>query len=142
MKTIRKTIVQTHRETEVRAGIFAPFFAWLSRLYRILHGIPVRVDTSELLEQGLGTMDDVKANLREMWRINRWLGGLRALTAHLFPRLRQHNEPLVLADLGSGSGEMAAYLTNRIQREQLSATVLPLEYEQRHLDAAHHMLQT
>ena len=99
-------------------------------------GIPARVDAPELLEQGAGTMDDVQTNLSEMWLINRWLGGLSALTTHLFPRLQQHYEPIGIVDLGSGSGEMAAYLTNWIRRQQLSAIVYPLELTQRNLEAA------
>jgi hypothetical protein len=113
---------------------FALFSLWLSKILRAFPLVPERVDAPELLEQGMGTLDDVRINLREMWRINRWLGGLRALTIHLFPCLRHHHEHITIVDLGSGSGEMATYITNWIERQQLAATVLPLEYEQRHLD--------
>jgi ubiquinone/menaquinone biosynthesis C-methylase UbiE len=123
-------------DTTAQNRIFTPFSLWLSKILRVFQTIPERVDTPELLEQGMGTLDDVRINLREMWRINRWLGGLRALTIHLFPRLRHHPEHITIVDLGSGSGEMVTYLTNWIEQHQLSATVLPLEYEQRHLDVA------
>src|SRR5688572_1451348 len=97
-------------------GILASFSLRISKILRAFQLIPERVDTPELLEQGMGTLDDVRINLREMWLINRWLGGLRALTIHLFPCLRHHHEHITIVDLGSGSGEMAAYLTNWIER--------------------------
>jgi SAM-dependent methyltransferase len=128
--------MNSQRNTAPQNRIFAPFSLRLSKILRAFQLVPERVDTPELLEQGMGTLDDVQINLREMWLINRWLGGLRALTIHLFPRLHQHHEHITIVDLGSGSGEMAAYLTNWVKRQQLSATVLPLEYEQRHLDVA------
>ena len=52
--------------------------------------IPARKDQSELLDQNMGTMGDVRANLMEMWRINRYFGGIEALTSHLYPLLRQY----------------------------------------------------
>ncbi len=61
----------------------------------------------EWLDQGRGTPADVQANLREMARINRWLGGLRALTRHLFPRLAAAAPgPLSVLDLGAGSADL------------------------------------
>ena len=43
-----------------------------------------RIDEIELLDAGYGTLPDVAANLAEMARLNRWLGGYRALTYHLY----------------------------------------------------------
>lgn len=108
----------------------------LNHVEQVSAWIPARVDAPELLEQGAGTMDDVRTNLREMWCINRWLGGLTALTAHLFPRLRQHREPTLIVDLGSGSGEMAVYIKHWLQQQKLSAVVYPLELTRRNLEAA------
>ena len=57
-----------------------------------------RTDAPEWLDQGHGAPADVAANLAEMWRLNRYLGGLAALTRHLYPRLRAHAGPATLLD--------------------------------------------
>src|SRR5690606_32912854 len=46
---------------------------------------PVRSRQPELLELGHGTADEVLANLREMARYNRLLGGLVPLRRHVWP---------------------------------------------------------
>ncbi|MBZ0307834.1 MAG: methyltransferase domain-containing protein [Anaerolineae bacterium] len=93
--------------------------------------IPARVDTPELLDLGLGTEEDVAANLREMWRINRYLGGLSALTSHLYPRLRHQN--MSLADLGTGSGHIPHLLAAWARQQQLSLTILGIDMSHRNL---------
>src|SRR6266852_850189 len=62
-----------------------------------------RVEEAEWLDQGRGSDADVAANLDEMWRLNRWLGGMSALTRHLYPRLRSSPGPCTVLDLGTGS---------------------------------------
>jgi hypothetical protein len=65
-----------------------------------------RLDQHEWLDQGRGSDQDVAANLEEMWRVNRQLGGLGALTRHLYPRLMAAAGPLTLLDLGTGSAHL------------------------------------
>src|SRR5258706_6703011 len=69
-----------------------------------------RDDQPEWLDQGRGTARDVAANLAEMARINRWLGGTHALTRHLYPRLLATADPVTVLDLGTGSAEFPARL--------------------------------
>jgi SAM-dependent methyltransferase len=88
-----------------------------------------RVETLELLELGVGSVADVQANLTEMWRINRWLGGLDALTRHLYPRLR--NNHLTLVDLGTGSGQVIETIRQWAKQNQLCINAYGL-------DLAHH----
>jgi ubiquinone/menaquinone biosynthesis C-methylase UbiE len=54
--------------------------------------VPERVDVVELLDQGAGTLEDVRVNLDEMWRLGALLGGLRGLTSHLLPMLRDEKQ--------------------------------------------------
>ena len=68
-----------------------------------------RLDRAEMLDRGLGSPADVAENLAEMWQINRCLGGFRALTRHLYPRLARlaaAQDFVTLADLGTGSADM------------------------------------
>lgn len=106
--------------------------------------VPPRSDQLELLEQGVGTAADVAVNLAEMTRINRWLGGYRALTRHLYPLITRaaagetavDQTALSLVDLGAGSGDTARMLAYWAQRKRLGLTVIPLDLEMRHLNAA------
>ena len=97
--------------------------------------IPARKDQSELLDQNMGTMGDVRANLMEMWRINRYFGGIEALTCHLYPLLRQ-NQPLRVVDIGTGSGEMGALLTRWARQNGLHILIYALDKSERNLSVA------
>src|SRR5437870_3268880 len=68
--------------------------------------VPARLEQPELLDMGLGSPDDVASNLVEMWRSSRYLGGLHALTRHLYPRLTACPGSITLIDVGTGSAEI------------------------------------
>lgn len=95
--------------------------------------VPPRTDTPELLEQGFGTLEEQQENLQEMWRINRYLGGLRALIFHLYPRLKQHHDPVTLVDIGAGAGDIAATIDAWASRHQLSVQIWKLDIAVQHL---------
>ena len=83
--------------------------------------VPERVDAPELLDQGVGTLDDVRVNLDEMWRLGAMLGGLHGLTAHLLPMIetaRGKGETVTVADLGTGGGWLPVYLAEWARRRQ------------------------
>jgi SAM-dependent methyltransferase len=97
---------------------------------------PPRVDQPELLDQGAGTLDDVRANLNEMWQINQTFAGLRSLTGALIPDLLRKTQPVRIVDLGTGSGKLAQYLTEWAQQYTLEICVYPLDLSARHLSIA------
>lgn len=99
-----------------------------------------RVDAPELLDLGEGTPDDVRASLRDLWRINRYLGGVRALTKHLYPRLRQHREA-TLVDIGAGSGEIAVLIARWARRQHLNVRVIAFDFAPRHLTLAREFIK-
>ena len=100
--------------------------------------IPTQVEQSELLDLGLGSPSDVTANLTEMWRANRYLGGLGALTRHLYPRLTACTEPVVtVADLGCGSAEMPRRILGWAQRRGLNVRMVGIDAAARNLAVAH-----
>jgi SAM-dependent methyltransferase len=97
-----------------------------------------RVDESEWLDQGRGSAADVAANLDEMWRVNRWLGGFSALTRHLYPRLRASTEPCTVLDLGTGSAQVPLAIARWARDHHAAVNVYGLDWAVRNLSVARH----
>jgi SAM-dependent methyltransferase len=95
-----------------------------------------RIDQPELLDQGIGSRADVQANLTEMWRSNRYLGGMAALTRHLYPRLRALAGPVRLLDLGSGSAQIPLALARWARQNEIHAEVIAADWSARNLSVA------
>jgi ubiquinone/menaquinone biosynthesis C-methylase UbiE len=95
-----------------------------------------RLEAAEWLDQGHGTPADVAANLAEMARTNRWLGGLRALTRHLYPRLSAAPGPLTVLDLGTGSADVPLAIARWGRRHGREVRVLGLDGSSRNLAVA------
>jgi len=98
--------------------------------------IPKREQQSELLDQEMGSMADVRSNLIEMWRFNRYFGGIEALTRHLYPLLRQGSQPLRVVDLGTGSGAMGALLAQWAKQNNRQLVICALDKSERNLSVA------
>lgn len=95
-----------------------------------------RRDAPEWLDQGQGGPADVAANLAEMWRLNRWLGGLRALTRHLYPRLRRHPGRATLLDLGTGSADIPRAIAGWAAAQGRPVTITAVDWAARNLAVA------
>ena len=98
--------------------------------------VPPRRDRAERLDLGEGTLQDAAASLDDMWRINRWLGGLRAITTHLYPRLLAQPGSATILDVGTGSAHLAAHIARWAERQQRPVRVLAGDINRRHLSAA------
>lgn len=106
--------------------------------------VPRRTDRAELLDLGVGSDEDVKANFDDLWRINRFLGGVQALTTHLYPRLAAHAGTPTVVDIGAGSGDIGDVIRQWAVRRgiqlhlwglDLSARNLLLTQRREHLNA-------
>lgn len=106
----------------------------LLRASRIL--VPPRVDGEELLDSGVGTVSDVKQSLDDLWRINSYLGGIRPLTHHLYPRLLQHSKTVRLVDIGTGSAQIPLQIAKWAAHHGRDVNILGLDLAARHLDIA------
>ncbi len=95
-----------------------------------------RLNRPELLDLGFGSADDAAANLAEMWRINRYLGGFQALTRHLYPRLVTSPPPIALLDLGTGSADVPVAIARWARKRRLRLRVFALDWAARNLAAA------
>jgi hypothetical protein len=107
-----------------------------------------RADAPEWLDQGRGAPADVAANLAEMWRLNRLLGGVSALTRHLYPLLHHHPGPAALLDLGTGAADLPRAIARWAARHRQPVTITAVDWAARHLavararpHAAVHLLQ-
>jgi hypothetical protein len=95
--------------------------------------MPARIDQPELLDQGIGTDEDVKANFADLWRINRYLGGVQAITQHLYPRLLAHAGTTTLIDIGVGSGDMDRVIRNWAHQHHIALNLWGLDLSARNL---------
>lgn len=98
--------------------------------------IPRRVDAPELLDLGEGSLSDMQASLDDLWRINRCLGGLEAVTRHLYPRLRALDTPAVVADIGTGSADIPGAVARWAQARHLNVCLIGFDLAGRHLSLA------
>jgi hypothetical protein len=99
-----------------------------------------RVDQLELLDLGEGSSADVAQNLAEMWRTNRYLGGLSALTQHLYPRLAAQAGPVSVLDLGTGRADIPAAVAGWARARGLDVTVVGVDWSARNLAIARQRL--
>ena len=95
-----------------------------------------RDDRPEWLDQGRGDARDVAANLAEMARINRWLGGLPALTRHLYPRLLAATGPVTILDLGTGSADIPTRIAAWAEARGRAVRVVAVDWAARNLAVA------
>lgn len=98
--------------------------------------VPLRKDEPELLDQGIGSPSDVRANLKEMWVLNRYFGGISALTHHLYPMMLKCTEPVRVVDVGTGSGEMGSLLMAWGKHNNQQVLIYALDKSARNLAVA------
>ena len=101
--------------------------------------IPQRSNENELLDQGAGSLADVRANLHEMWRFNQLFAGVSTLTRYLNVNVSQ---PMRVVDVGSGSGNLALALCTWAQQHDVEMVVYPLDFSARHLAIAQETVET
>lgn len=104
--------------------------------YKSSSFLPPRLDAQELLDLGVGSEDDVAANFADLRRINHFLGGLRALTLHLYPRLLASDSPSTIVDIGTGSGDLLSVINLWALSRNLDLKVWGLDYSARNLSVA------
>ncbi len=95
-----------------------------------------RIEAQEHLDSGIGTPAEVETNLAEMWRINRYLGGFRALTQHLYPRLLACQDEVTLVDLGTGSADILVALADWARLHEIKLRCIGVDWAGRNLVVA------
>jgi 2-polyprenyl-3-methyl-5-hydroxy-6-metoxy-1,4-benzoquinol methylase len=93
-----------------------------------------RTTCSELLDEDRGTRREIEDSLDDLWRINRWLGGVSAslrLLEDFFLRAGVH--PARVLDVGAGDSRLAGQLQKELQRRGLEAEFTVLDRRLSHL---------
>ena len=93
-----------------------------------------RVTSIEMLDQGLDSREELLGNLRDLWRINRYLGGVassRRLLERFLERAGQRR--LRILEVGAGDGRMAAQLRRDLSRRGIKAEFIVLDRRLTHL---------
>ena len=93
-----------------------------------------RILTAELLDDDLGTPKEVQQSLDDLWRINRWLGGVHS-NLHLLESVfeRTGADCLRVLDVGAGDARLAKSLRQALSRQQQNAEFVALDRRQSHL---------
>jgi ubiquinone/menaquinone biosynthesis C-methylase UbiE len=98
---------------------------------------PKRIYEEEMLDAGLGTDEDVEANLLDLRRINRFLGGtsvvIRALARTVDGNRADH---LSLLDVGTGSADIPSEVVRWCRSRGIAATVAALDISERNIRIA------
>lgn len=102
---------------------------------------PERIHEEELLDAGAGTDEDVAANLSDLRRINRFLGGTRVMRKALEASLDGcAPETLSLLDVGTGSADIPAEIARRWTGRGTRCTFVSLDISERNLRVARSQL--
>ncbi|MFN2633605.1 MAG: hypothetical protein ABR610_09340, partial [Thermoanaerobaculia bacterium] len=98
--------------------------------------VPVRRPAREILDDENLAPEEMARSLRDLDRVNRSWGGSKALERHLLSRMTAaRGEPILVLDVGAGSGGVTRTLGRRLARAGHRATVVALDLQWRHLAA-------
>lgn len=94
-----------------------------------------RQPTLELLDDDLGTPEEIQQSLDDLWRINRWLGGTSSAKRLLDRVISKAGlaAPRIL-DVGCGDARLAAWLQREFAQRNVSAKFCALDRRLSHLD--------
>lgn len=93
-----------------------------------------RITTKELLDEDRGTAAEIEASLADLWRINRWLGGVSTslrLLERFFARTGPH--AVRILDVGAGDSRLADRLRKEPALRRQGAEFFVLDRRWSHL---------
>lgn len=97
-----------------------------------------RVTTEELLDDDRGTPQEIAQSFDDLWRINRWLGGLSnclQMIRRVFERTGASTARIL--DVGAGDSRMAQRLRDELSRRGIQAQFFALDRRLTHLRNGH-----
>lgn len=99
----------------------------------------IRAPSQEWLDDDLGTPEEIRQSFDDLWRINRWLGGVSGCL-HLLDRYfaRSGSRHARILDVGAGDSRLAAHLQSQLARSSRSAQFVALDRRLSHLRSGNH----
>ncbi len=97
-----------------------------------------RITSREILDDDSVSAEDLPVILNDLWRINRWCGGVSGslrLLKKFFARTGRH--PVRILDVGAGDGRMASALSQRLKKLNIETTFFALDRQFSHLRGNH-----
>jgi SAM-dependent methyltransferase len=93
-----------------------------------------RIVSTEWLDQDAGSPREIARSLDDLWRINRWLGGVSGCLRLLLRALEARGlRSARILDVGAGDGRLAARLKSELARRNIHADFLALDRSASHL---------
>jgi ubiquinone/menaquinone biosynthesis C-methylase UbiE len=99
----------------------------------------LRVPSQEWLDDDIGTPEEIGRSFDDLWRINRWLGGVSGclcLLDRYFARQGPANARIL--DVGSGDTRLAAHLQSEMSRRNRKIEFVALDRRITHLRNGNH----
>lgn len=96
---------------------------------------PPQRNRAELLDQKCGSSREVEKSLRDIARINKYLGGSRVVENALWPLLQDRKEATIL-DIGTGSADIPRALVKAGRKRGVKLTIFAADLLERHLQIA------
>jgi len=93
-----------------------------------------RVTSVELLDRGLGSPEEIRGNLEDLWRVNRYLGGVSnslRLLGRFFRRTKRRQVRVL--EVGAGDGRLATRLRRELDGQGIEAQFFVLDRRLSHL---------
>jgi 2-polyprenyl-3-methyl-5-hydroxy-6-metoxy-1,4-benzoquinol methylase len=94
----------------------------------------LRVPSQEWLDEDLGTPEEIQQSFDDLWRINRWLGGVSGCL-HLLDRYfaRRGSGHTRILEVGAGDSRLAAHLQAELARRNRNVEFVALDRRLSHL---------
>jgi ubiquinone/menaquinone biosynthesis C-methylase UbiE len=99
----------------------------------------IRIPSQEWLDDDLGTPVEIHQSFDDLWRINRWLGGVSGCL-YLLDRYfaRRGSRHARILDVGAGDARLAARLQTELARQNRNAEFVALDRRLSHLRNGNH----
>jgi len=101
---------------------------------------PQRIYQDELLDAGAGNDQDVARNLKDIRRVNRWLGGTRVVIEALSAAIGRTTDSFSLLDVGTGSADIPGAVFKWCQRRGIQSSIAAVDVSARNLKVARNRL--
>jgi ubiquinone/menaquinone biosynthesis C-methylase UbiE len=93
-----------------------------------------RITSAELLDDDLGTPEEIRVSLDDLWRINRCLGGVSStlrMLEHFLARTGIRSARIL--DVGAGDSRMAGHIRQKLLQRGIRAETVVLDRRLTHL---------